>query len=222
MSACCSAPAHYVLGSSPASTRWAFSTRNDVGREHLRSLRSFVEDATEVIKARGNTASLSHACSALLACASRSGEVCTSGSASCGGGLIPSETLETALCSAGQAPLRRRKRGRPALVYETSVETAQKRAYASNCYGILLSKCNHAGGPNSRGLNDSGVASFVAKMAALAGVDTVVLVSYVRTYIMFSANRVQEYWYVTLTGLQVLLRRMSLKYVHFEVSCQRG
>ena len=193
MSACCSAPAHYAPGSLPASTRWGLSTSNDVGREHPRSLRSFVEDATEVIKTRGNTASLSHACSALLACASRSGEVCTPGpsagvhtprSASCGGGLIPSETLETALGSAEQDPLWRRKRGRPALVYETSIETAQKRAYASNCLGVLLSKCNHAGAPQSRGMNDNAVASFVAKMAALARVDTVVLVSYVQTYDM--------------------------------------
>lgn len=157
-----------------------------------------MEDATEVIKTRGNTAYLSHACSALLACASRTTEVGTSRpaagvrtspSASCGTGLIPSETLETVLCCAGQDPTRRRKRGRPSFVHETSVETAQKRAYASNCYGVLLSKCNHDDGPRGRGFDDNGVTSFIAQMATLARMDVVVLVSYKTTrYHVFSAS----------------------------------
>lgn len=186
MSACCSSSVRHVPGSPPASTRRGLSTRNDVGREHPRCLRPFVEDATEVIKTRGNTACLSHACSALLACASRTAEVGTSQLAagvqaspsSSGGGLFPSETLETGLCCAEQGPPRRRKRGRPAFVYETSVETAQKRAYASNCYGVLLSKCNQGDGTRGRGFNDNGVNSFIAQMTALARMDTVVLVSY--------------------------------------------
>lgn len=187
MSACCTSSVRHVPGPPPASTPWGFPTRNGIGREHPRSLRSFVEDATEVIKTRGNTAYLSHACSALLACASRTTEVGTSRppagvqtspSASCGGGLIPSETLETALCCAGHDSPRRRKRGRPAFVYETSVETAQKRAYASNCYGVLFSKCNHGDGPRSRSFDDNGVTSCIAQMATLARMDTVVLVSY--------------------------------------------
>lgn len=92
--------------------------------------------------------------------------------------MIPSETLETVLCCAGQDPSRGRKRGRPSFAHETSVETAQKRAYASNCYGVLLSKCNHSDGPRGQVFDDNGVASFMAQMATLARMDTVVLVSY--------------------------------------------
>lgn len=49
---------------------------------------------------------------------------------------------------------------------EVSVETAQKRAYANNCWSVLL-----------RMRDQRGATDFIAEMAALARTDTLVLVS---------------------------------------------
>lgn len=62
-------------------------------------------------------------------------------------------------------------------MYEMNVETAQKRAYASNCYRVLLSEYSRDDGERRRHLQDDGGISFIVHMTALAHTDSVVLVS---------------------------------------------
>lgn len=56
-------------------------------------------------------------------------------------------------------------------MYEMSVETAQKRAYARNCYDRMLSECDQRGA-GVLGVRET---SFVDKLAEVSRSDTVAL-----------------------------------------------
>lgn len=94
------------------------------GREQPMMLGSFVEDAGNIVTSHGCLAAISHAYSALVVCVGGSSEL---------------ESGTSAPDSSGENIREGRTRRRPC-VYEMSVETAQKRAYASNCYNQLLSE----------------------------------------------------------------------------------
>lgn len=89
-------------------------------------LSSFVADAGSIVTSTGRLAVISHAYSALV--------VCVGGISELESGISPSD-------SSGESIREVSTRRRPC-VYEMSVETAQKRAYASNCYNQLLSEFN--------------------------------------------------------------------------------
>lgn len=115
---------------------------------------TFVDDVCGVVKSRGDLGTLSHTYSALSLCG--------------GGRRLPIWDYDgDATGEGGTQP-------RAPSVYEMSVETAQKRAYASNCYTRLLS-----GSDDSDYLEASMIGEratgFIEDLARLARTDIVVL-----------------------------------------------
>lgn len=168
------------------------SPRSSTERQAVsKSLGGFVPDASEVVKSNAHTAVLSHAYSALMACTNalaspkypsygssatmlqnhadptkegpaRAEKMCNNGSHSSKHGSVHAKRprLQPSLC-----------------LHETTVETAQKRAYAGNCWSVLTSKCNEVGGQAREQEHKSEIDAFVAALTALARTDNVVLVS---------------------------------------------
>lgn len=106
-------------------------------------LDTFVEDTAELVVAHGKLALLSSAYSALLVCADRNEHM----------SLAPTS-----------------ERRRPC-TYEMSVETAQKRAYARNCYDRMLSECNQ----REAGVLGERATNFIDELAQVSRSDTVAL-----------------------------------------------
>lgn len=112
-------------------------------------LDTFVEDTAELVAAHGRLAVMSSAYSALMVCADRNEHV----------------SFAPAPDSGGKSSRRRQCN------YEMKVETAQKRAYARNCYDRTISESNQreAGVPGERGT------TFVDELAEVARTDIVAL-----------------------------------------------
>ncbi|CAM9303136.1 unnamed protein product [Choristocarpus tenellus] len=137
---------------------------------YSKSLSVFVDDASKVMRSRANTAILSHACSALNACSSGGGS-----STGCklmkgeGISVIPSCSCTWGFSRDVHLPI-------TPCTYEVSIETAQKRAYASNCYSLLM--CKHEedkSGHTDTHMQEGETAAFLHRMSALARGDPVVL-----------------------------------------------
>lgn len=126
---------------------------DDGGREEPKILGSFVEDAVNVVTSHGRLAVMSHAYSALVVCVGGSSELVSGASAS-----VSSEE------SIRESSTRRRP-----CIYEMSVETAQKRAYASNCYNQVLSEYTRDVRQGKR------ATSFMEELIAIAHRDTIAL-----------------------------------------------
>ncbi|CAM9104471.1 unnamed protein product [Discosporangium mesarthrocarpum] len=146
------------------------------------SFGAFIEDAAEVMRSRAETAVLSHACSALRACSRE--EVAKQYSAKSRdrkfpypGILSPHGGARTLSMQSGRWATHKNTHGFPSS-YEISVETAQKRAYASNCYSVLLSKHIEDEARQQEGLPVSNLGSserFLQEMGVLAQSDIIVL-----------------------------------------------
>lgn len=124
---------------------------NDRGRDQPTILSSFVEDAGNIVTCHGRLAVMSHAYSALV--------VCVGGSSEMGPGISASDRSEESI---REVSITRRP-----CVYEMSVETAQKRAYASNCYNQLLSEYDQDVRQGKR------ATSFVEELVEIGRADTV-------------------------------------------------
>lgn len=134
------------------------------------SLAVFVGNATDVIKLSGNTAALSHAYSALSVCTVANADDSNIDFSRIPPGLtVGSKSLRLDL---------QRKRRRQPSTYEMSIETAQKRAYASNCYRVLLSKIKEEC-PKGEACDEG--KRFIARIASLSNSEDVVMVSQTRT-----------------------------------------
>ncbi|CAM9107786.1 unnamed protein product, partial [Ectocarpus fasciculatus] len=116
---------------------------------------SFANDASAVVKSRGDVGVVSHAYSALLLC---------------GGGnkLGSSSSTREAAGDGGKST-------RVPCLYEMSVETAQKRAYANNCFMFLSSRCARDDGQHKHGVLAEQVTSFILELSELARTDIVSL-----------------------------------------------
>lgn len=133
-----------------------------------------------------NTAAVSHGHSALLACMDRVDVPPCSGQPACGATrvscFLASEAFASVTGSSGEPHVGGALRGdgegsRPLSVYEISVATAQKRAYARNCCRLLLSKCTRSDGGRVDHRRGDGASSFIVEMVTLAQTDTTVMVS---------------------------------------------
>ncbi|CAM9099714.1 unnamed protein product [Ascophyllum nodosum] len=148
-------------------------------QQSVESLSKFIGDATDVVKSSGNTAALSHTFSTLSVCSM----VADCDEYSVTLSRHPPEVtarapVESETCIGPIDDGKQRKRRREPWTYDTSVETAQKRAYATNSYRILLSevlpvKRDHRRDRQERAADEG--TSFIAKMASLAISDVVVL-----------------------------------------------
>ncbi|CAM9324498.1 unnamed protein product [Ectocarpus sp. 6 AP-2014] len=116
---------------------------------------SFVDDASAIMKSRGDVGVVSHAYSALLLCG--------------GGGKLAS-SISTRDAAGGGG-----KSTRVPCLYEMSVDTAQKRAYASNCFTFLSSRCAQGDGQHKHGVLAEQVTSFILELSELAQTDIVSL-----------------------------------------------
>ncbi|CAN0211377.1 unnamed protein product [Ectocarpus sp. 13 AM-2016] len=116
---------------------------------------SFVDDASAVVKSRGDVGVVSHAYSALLLC---------------GGG----SKLASSISTRDPAGDGGKSTSVPCL-YEISVDTAQKRAYASNCFTFLSSRCAQDDGQHKDGVLAEQVTSFILELSDLAQTDVVSL-----------------------------------------------
>ncbi|CAB1107394.1 unnamed protein product [Ectocarpus sp. CCAP 1310/34] len=116
---------------------------------------SFVNDASAVVKSRGDVGVVSHAYSALLLC---------------GGGSKLASSISTR-DAAGDGG----KSTSVPCLYEMSVDTAQKRAYASNCFTFLSSRCAQDDGQHKHGVLAEQVTSFILELSELAQTDIVSL-----------------------------------------------
>lgn len=112
-----------------------------------------MEDAGHVVVSHGILAGLSHAYAALLVC-TRGNEL-----------LLATPTPDSG---------RERARYRPC-AYEMSLETTQKRAYASTCFAQLLAECDEEVGKVESGVLGEGATSFIRDMTEVARGDTVAL-----------------------------------------------
>ncbi|CBJ26297.1 expressed unknown protein [Ectocarpus siliculosus] len=126
----------------------------DAGGETDQSA-SFVDDASAVVKSRGDVGVVSHAYSALLLC---------------GGGSKLASSISTRDAAGGGG-----KSTRVPCLYEMSVDTAQKRAYASNCFTFLSSRCAQGDGQHKHGVLAEQVTSFILELSELAQTDIVSL-----------------------------------------------
>lgn len=108
-----------------------------------------MDDTAELVVAHGRLAVLSSAYSALLVCAGRNGR----------SSFAPASDN-------GRKSTRRRP-----CIYEISVETAQKRAYARNCYERILSERNQ----REAGVLGERATSFIYELAHVSRTDTVAL-----------------------------------------------
>lgn len=178
---------HCLISESVPASTICRPSGSDIEREHRSSLSYFVEDATDTVRSRGNMAALSHTYSALLMFFPNSRRRLGSFEAGLGsqapcssfeGKLFHmSERFDISSFWAGKVlPNCSSKEKRPRM-YEMSIETAQKRAYASNCYNLLLSKCMRDEGRREQNKNSDEAATFVGQMATLARADDVVAVS---------------------------------------------
>lgn len=112
-------------------------------------LGTFVEDTADLVVAHGRLAVMSSAYSALLVCADGNEYLPFAPTSDCGG---------------------KSTRRRPS-IYEMSVETAQKRAYARNCYDRMLSECNQ----REAGVLGERATRFIDELAEVSRTDTVAL-----------------------------------------------
>ncbi len=123
------------------------------GEDQSRILGSFVEDAGHVVVSHGILAGLSHAYAALLVC-TRGNEL----------------SLATPTPDSGRERARYRS-----YAHEMSLETTQKRAYARNCFNLLLAACDEEVGKVEPGVLGERATSFIRDMAQVARGDTVAI-----------------------------------------------
>lgn len=128
---------------------------NDVDHSEQRPT-TFVDDVCGVVKLRGDVGILSHIISALSICG--------------GGRRVMSSGWGGDTTEGGSA----RPRAPAVYSYEMSVETAQKRAYAGNCYDLLLSDAKDDGHSEPGMLNERAT-SFIEELAELARRETLAL-----------------------------------------------
>lgn len=112
-------------------------------------LGTFVQDTAELVAAHGRLAVLSSAYSTLLVCADSNERVSFAPSSGNGG---------------------KSARRRPC-IYEMSVETAQKRAYARDCYDWMLSEYNQ----REAGVLRERATSFIDELAQVSRTDVAAL-----------------------------------------------
>ena len=173
-----------------------------------------------MVKSSGNTAALSHTFSTLSVCSM----VADCDEYSVTLSRHPPEVtarapVESETCIGPIDDGKQRKRRREPWTYDTSVETAQKRAYATNSYRILLSevlpvKRDHRRDRQERAADEG--TSFIAKMASLAISDVVVLVRGRQTKhaLRFAQSRVGNQYISRLN-----LTWIALGVLHYIVKC---